>query len=195
MGQEFYKKMYSPKGLYTALYKGFRTMKYMKKSRESNQLTGDFIERIMLVVTEVNGCELCTYAHTKAALEQGVSNEEIQQLLSGDIEGITKEESVAIFFAQHYADTKGNPSKESWQRVIDEYGESKALGILGAIRMIMIGNIAGIPASAFKSRLNGKPIKKSNLGYEIIMLLCTILFIPIAFIHSVILNIFKVSII
>lgn len=195
MGQEFYKKMYSPAELYSALYKGFRTMKYMKKSREGHLLTEDFIERIMLVVTEVNGCELCTYAHTKAALEQGMSDEEIQQILSGDINGITKEESVAIFFAQHYADTKGNPSKESWQRVVDEYGESKALGILGAIRMIMIGNIAGIPASAFKSRLKGKPIKKSSLFYEIIMLLCTVIFIPIALLHSLAANIFRVAII
>jgi AhpD family alkylhydroperoxidase len=38
----------------------------------------------MLAVTEVNGCEMCSYAHTKMALEAGLSNDEIQQMLAGD---------------------------------------------------------------------------------------------------------------
>jgi len=31
MAQEFYKKIYKPNEFYTALYKGFRTIKYMTK--------------------------------------------------------------------------------------------------------------------------------------------------------------------
>jgi len=78
---------------------------------------------------------------------------------------------------------------------VKEYGKEKALGILGATRMIMIGNIIGIPFSAFRSRLKGKPIKKSNLIYEIGMMLSIIVFLPVAFKHSIISNVFKTAII
>ncbi|WP_416828929.1 carboxymuconolactone decarboxylase family protein [Ectobacillus polymachus] len=195
MGQEFYKKKYSAREFYVALYKGIRTIPYMVKNKRSKQISMEFIERIMLAVTEVNGCEICSYAHTKIALEQGMSNEEIQMLLSGNKEKVPEEEAPALLFAQHYADTKGNPSTESWQRIIDTYGKTKALGILGAIRAIMVGNVYGIPLSAFRSRLCGKPIQKSNFFYEITMILSILLFLPVALLHSLLLSLVKFPII
>jgi len=195
MAKEFYKKIYSAQELYVALYKGLRTMKYMLKNKKSKELTPDFIEKIMLAVTEVNGCEVCSYAHTKIALEHGMSNEEIQSLLSGNTGRIPDDEAIAILFAQHYADTRGNPTSDSWQRVVEVYGISKAMGILGAIRTIMIGNVSGIALSAFLSRLRGKPIKKSNFLYEISMILDCIIFSPVAFTHGLISDIFKMPVI
>lgn len=195
MQQELYKKFYSVGELYTALFQGMRTFKFLKKSKQSKQLSPHFIERIMLAVTEVNGCEVCSYAHTKIALEQGMDEKEIKQLLSGATDGIPDEEMKAIMFAQHYADTKGNPTKESWVRILSAYGEKTALGILGAIRMIMIGNSFGIALSAFKSRLKGKPIKKSSLFYELKMLLSLIPLLPIAMIHAMIAGLLKTPII
>ncbi|TCS82520.1 carboxymuconolactone decarboxylase family protein [Tepidibacillus fermentans] len=195
MEQKFYKKIYSVQEFYVILYKGLRTIKYMIKSKKSKELTPDFIERIMLAVTEVNGCEVCTYGHTKMALEQGMSNEEVQMLLSGITDGIPNEEVKAILFAQHYADSRGNPTVDSWKRIVEAYGTTKALGILGAIRAIMIGNAYGIALSAFRSRLRGKPIQKSNLLYEISMILSIMVFLPVAFIHGLISDILRIPII
>nr|WP_283248135.1 carboxymuconolactone decarboxylase family protein [Bacillus sp. FJAT-50079] len=158
-------------------------------------MSSHLIERIMLAVTEVNGCEVCSYAHTKIALEQGMSEEEIAMLLSGNTEGISNYEVMAIVFAQHYADTRGNPSREAWERIVEAYEMEKALGILGAIRMIMIGNIYGIALSAFRSRIKGKKIDKTNLLYEIKMIVSIILLLPAALIHSFILNLFNVPLI
>ena len=45
--------------------------------KKERQLSEHFIERIMLAVTEVNGCAVWSYAHTKMALEAGMTNEEI----------------------------------------------------------------------------------------------------------------------
>lgn len=104
-------------------------------------------------------------------------------LISGNMEGIPDHELTAVVFAQHYADTRGNPSKEAWERIVTAYGKEKALGILGAVRMIMIGNIYGIALSAFRSRLKGKKIAKSNLMYEIRMITSIIILIPVALIH------------
>lgn len=193
--QKLYNKFYNMKEAYLTLYKGLRTFKYMRKGIRSNQISPQFKERIMLAVTEVNGCEICSYGHTKYALEQGMSNEEIKSFLTGNPENISSDEMPAIIFAQHYADTKGHPSEEAWNRIVQEYGNGKALGVLGAIRMIMVGNAYGIAISAFKSRIKGKKVKQTSLFYELKIILSLIPALPIALIHSMISNLLKTPLI
>lgn len=181
------KKLYSVSESYWIYYNGIRTMHYMFNSKINKELSSKFIERIMLAVTEVNDCDLCSYAHTKWALESGMSNEEIQKILSGNMENIPADEAAAVIFAQHYADTRGKSTRESWEHIIGIYGISRARGILGSIRIIMIGNTLGIPWSSFFNRFRGKPDKRSSLQYELTMMLGTIL-IPVSFIHAIISN-------
>ena len=191
----FGRKLYSVYESYWILYKGLRTTKYMSKAKKADELSSEFSERIMLAVTEVNGCVACSYAHTKMALEAGMSNEEIQKLLEGVFDNVPEDEVAAVLFAQHYADTRGNPSKEAWERIVKIYGLRKAEGILGAIRMIMIGNAYGIAWSSFTGRFKGKPDKRSSVLYEISMVLATIFFIPIALVHALLSDLFGVPII
>jgi AhpD family alkylhydroperoxidase len=195
MVQVLYKNIYSLNEGYLSLYKGLRTARYLPRAKRNKLLSSQFIERIMLAVTEVNGCEVCSYAHTKIALEQGMSNKEIQMLLSGTAENIPRDEMQAILFAQHYADTRGNPTEESWMRIVDVYGQEKALGILAAIRMIMIGNVFGIPLSGLGTRLKGKPSGKTSVFYELSMILSFPILFPPAMVHGLILSIFKKPII
>lgn len=189
MEQELYKKIYSVKEGYHSLHKGLRTAKYLSKAKRNGLLSNHFIERIMLAVTEVNGCQVCSYAHTKIALEQGMSREEIKLMLSGTAENIPEAEMPAILFAQHYADTRGNPTEASWGRIVDIYGQEKAMGILAAIRMIMIGNVFGIPLSGLRTRLKGKPSGKTTLVYELSMILSFPFLFPAALLHGVVGNI------
>lgn len=191
---KFGKKLYSVRESYWIFYKGIRTMKYMFKAKRKKELNPKFIERIMLAVTEVNGCAICSYAHTKKALESGMSNVEIQKMLSGIIDDVPTCEVAAVMFAQHYADTRGNPTKESWQCIVEIYGISKAKGILGSIRSIMIGNAYGIAWSSFFNRLRFRPDQRSNLPYEVSMMLGTIL-TPISLIHALISDLFRIPII
>lgn len=191
---ELGKKLYSVQESYWILYNGMRTIKYVLKAKKNTNLSPKFIERIMLAVTEVNDCTICSYAHTKMAIESGMSNEEIQNMLSGVIDDVPADEVAAVMFAQHYADTRGTPTLESWRCIVEIYGISKAKGILGSIRTIMIGNTYGIPWSSFFNRLRGNPDQRSSLLYEISMILSTIL-IPISFIHALISDLFKKPII
>jgi len=191
---KFGKKLYSVQESYWIFYKGIRTMKYMFKSKRKKELSSRFIERIMLAVTQVNCCAICSYAHTKKALESGMSNEEIQKMLSGILDDVPNSELAGVMFAQHYADTRGNPTMESWQRIVEIYGISKAKGILGSVRTIMIGNAYGIAWSSFFNRLRGRPDPRSSLRYELSMMLATIL-IPISLIHALISDLFKIPII
>ncbi|WP_324292085.1 carboxymuconolactone decarboxylase family protein [uncultured Sphaerochaeta sp.] len=146
----------------------------------------EFMERIMLAVTEVNGCPLCSYAHTNLALESGMSNEEIQKLLSGDLEKIPLKELPAILFSQHYAESRGKPNLESWNRIVEIYGNQLALGILGAIRMIMMGNAFGIVLSSLQGRFKRNSNDQNPLFYELGMLLLFLPFLLISIPHRVI---------
>lgn len=188
MQDRFFKKIYSIGDFYWSLVLSFRGMEYLKLNKEKKLVSNQFKERIMLAVTEVNGCEACSYAHTKFALEEGMSQEEISSILSGEMGVIPEEETVAIFFAQHYTDQNGKSSKESWQRLVDEYGFEKSMVILAIIRMMISGNIYGIAVSAMQTRLKGKPSGKTSLFYEITMLISFILYLPLAAIHASIEN-------
>lgn len=183
---EFGRKLYSMGEIYTILYKGIRSAPLMSKAKRKGEMSSEFIERIMLAVTEVNGCPLCSYAHTKMALEAGMSNEEIHNMLSGVVEDVPETELQAVMFAQHYADSRGNPSKESWDRIMDSYGLIKSGGILGSIRAIMMGNALGIPWGSFLNRFKGRPDERSSLGYEIAVIVVGSLMVPIAIVHGLI---------
>jgi AhpD family alkylhydroperoxidase len=191
---KFGKNLYTVKESYWIFYNGIRTLKYFFRTRRNNEISPQFTERIMLAVTEVNNCAICSYAHSKRALESGMTAEEIQNMLSGIIDDVPDDEVAAIMFAQHYADTMGNPTRESWQRIVQIYGTSKAKAILGSIRMIMIGNTYGIPWSSFFNRFRGKADPRSSLQYELTMMLGTIL-VPVSFIHALISDLLKKPII
>ena len=157
------------------------------ENRKGKLLDEQFIERLHLAVTEVNGCAACSYQHTKMALRQGMGSEEINSFLSGGSGGdnfIKIEEAKAIMFAQHFADSKGIPKKYAYDTIVKEYGKTKAGIILGACQVILAGNMYGIPFSAFQSRLKGKTYKDSTLFYELGMLIAGIVCIPIALVHG-----------
>lgn len=187
------RKLYSIKESYVITYLAFRSMPKLRYAKKHDLLSQKFIERLMLAVTEVNGCEICSYAHTKMALEAGMTNEEIQNMLSGIKDDVPSDEILAVMFAQHYADYRGKPSKKSWESVLETYGLLKGNGILAVIRIIMLGNAYGIPWSSFFNRFKRKADKRSNLLYELGMIFCSIIFVPIALIHGLIAMIFRVT--
>jgi AhpD family alkylhydroperoxidase len=184
MAHEFYGRIYSPGECYRILREGIRTAAYLPAARRQGLMSRDFSERIMLAVTEVNGCEVCSWAHARMALAQGMSPEEIRSILGGDTAGVPAEEAPAVAFAQHYADARGRPGREAWQRLLETDGEARALGILGAARIMMIGNAYGIAWGSFARRLAGRPVAASSLPYEAAMLVALALFLPAALIHA-----------
>lgn len=187
-------RTYSIIEAYSIAYYAFLSMGKLRIARKEGLLNKHFIERIMLAVTQVNQCEVCSYAHTKIALEANMSNDEIQAMLGGVTDFAPKDELAAIMFAQHVAETKNHPSKEAWNQVISVYGKKKAFGILGAARIIMMGNAYGIAYSSFLNRF--KPNSKSQCGlfYEVSMIIASILMTPIAMVSGFIARALNVSI-
>jgi AhpD family alkylhydroperoxidase len=178
------KKLYGPSEGFRNLYKAIISLPDFKAGKRSGALDLKFQERIMLAVTEVNGCPLCTYVHTRIALEAGLADGEVVQLLEGALSHAPDQEKEALLFAQHYADSRGKYSKKAFDRIVETYGRKNARAILGAIRLIMVGNTYGIPMGSFSSRFGGDKSKKdsrSTFGYELAMLLTFVPFGIIAF--------------
>ena len=171
------RKRYSVREIYRITHLAARTAKAgPARSRCDRQSS----ERIMLAVTEVNGCELCSYAHARLALESGVSDAEVRALLGGVTSGVPDSELAGIAFAQHYAEARGHPDPSAWTDLVDQYGATRALCVLRAARMIMWGNALGIPLSSLRSRLQGSPDPDSSLAYEIGTPLGSLLITPLA---------------
>jgi len=179
-------RLYSLPEIYRISLAAMRTMPQFQAAKKLGEIDEQLIERIMLAVTEVNGCAICSYAHAKMALESGLSDEEIRNMLAGSSDDVPPDELQAILFAQHYADSRGFPSQEAWDRIVETYGLPKAKGILGATRTIMMGNVYGIPWSAFLGRLKGKPDQRSSLPYELSAMTGTMLMIPAVLVNALV---------
>ncbi|WP_405572594.1 carboxymuconolactone decarboxylase family protein [Winogradskyella sp. Asnod2-B02-A] len=182
--QTEFKKKFSLGEMYSAFVYLPRALLKMIANSKKQYVNNDFVKRLQLAVTEVNGCSICSYGHAKMALRQGLSGQEIISILSGENHLIKPEEAKAIMFAQHYADSRGHPKKYAYDVIIQNYGKKKARIILSAIQLITVGNMLGIPFSAFQSRLKGKPYKDSSLFFELGVLIMGILLMPIAFVHG-----------
>lgn len=179
-----FKRKFSLREMYGSFVYFPRAMGKMIGNNKSKLVDTHCVKRLQLAVTEVNGCPACSYQHTKMALAQGMSGEEISSFLSGGSDYIKPEEAKAILFAQHFADSRGYPKKYAYDSIVKEYGEKEARVILSAVQTMIAGNMYGIPLSAFQSRLKGKPYKDSSLFYELGMLIIGFLLLPIASIHG-----------
>ncbi len=179
-----YKRRTTPESLYRALLYSTRAAAALMGNRRRKVLSSQFIERIMLAVTEVNGCPACSYAHARIALREGLSPDEIVGFLSGDSGFTAEHEAYGILFAQHYAETGGYPDRAAYERLTGAYGERGARVILSAAQIMTAGNMVGIPFSALASRLQGKPYRESSLGYELGMQLLAFLMMIPAMLHT-----------
>lgn len=168
--------------------KGFVMLRTSKKSRIINK---KFKERIMLAITEVNGCSMCSFVHTKLALQIGMSKEEIKQILDGDTSDIPLDDAVAVLFAQNFAYSKENPSVEAIRRIVEEYGVKKSELILAASNMITFTNGMGTSMDYLYERMKFKRNKKSNILLELFNPLLSMSLFPVMVLYFFVLHLIK----
>ena len=175
-------RRFSLREIYQITHDAMLTMRNFRTFRKAQG--NQWASRIMLAVTEVNGCAVCAYAHAKVALDTGMNREEVRHLLGGVTEGAPDKELAALGFAQHYADTRAHPDQQAWDRLVEIYGLETSLGVLGATRMIMMGNALGIPLSSLRARLKGNRHPNSSLAYEVGTILGSAVVLPVAVLHA-----------
>ncbi len=106
-------------------------------------IDAEFRERLMLAVTEVNGCRYCSYAHARTALTAGLTAADVDALARGELGGAPPEQIPALLYARHWAEADARPDPEVRRRVLETYGETKARDIELALHVIRVGNLMG----------------------------------------------------
>jgi len=118
-----------------------------------------FRTRLMLAVTQVNGCRYCSFYHARVGLQEGLTQDEIDALLAGispDMgDTIPEDQAVALFYAQHWAETHGMPEAAANERLFDTYGSALAEQIQMLLRAISMGNLMGNTLDYVLFRLHG----------------------------------------
>ena len=120
-----------------------RGRRQSKGSKSGMVIDVAFRERLMLAVTEVNGCRYCAYAHAKMALTAGLTESDITALAEGDLRGSPPGQIPALLYAQHWAETDADPDPEVRRRVLETYGRSMTDSIELSLSMIRVGNLLG----------------------------------------------------
>jgi AhpD family alkylhydroperoxidase len=121
----------------------------------SGEISPAFRERLMMVVTEVNGCRYCSAYHSALSVRAGVSTDELRTLLGGEIpQDSPAEELPALAYAQHWAQNDARPEPDAHRGLVETYGEEKAAMIDLILRMIRAGNLAGNSWDWFLDRIS-----------------------------------------
>jgi len=153
------------------------TRRLPKEKRISRQ----FVERIMMAVTEVNGCRYCSYFHTRVALQSGMEKSDIQNILSGCFDDAPEEEIPALYFAQYYAESGARPDPEAVTCLAENYGEETAREIIAYTRAIMVGNAWGNMFDSLLYRIRGKSNREVTFADEIGVMFGPFIMIPALF--------------
>jgi AhpD family alkylhydroperoxidase len=131
-----------------------RDRRQIRQAMRSQELTSAFRERLMLAVTSVNRCRYCSYAHSKMALNAGLSADEVADLCGGIFESCPADEVPALLYAEHWAETNAMPDSEARQNAVDRYGEKLLSEIEVVLRMIRMGNMYGNLWDRFLHRIS-----------------------------------------
>lgn len=178
MPAHFNKRIYTVASFRAAVRDIFDHLDDLQAAARGGRIDRAFAERIMLAVTQVNGCRYCNWGHTRAALSAGVTADEIQRIMERDFGALDAREVTALAFAQHYAESGGSPDPAAWQRLVEIYGADGARDIMAYIRMITMGNLLGNTFDALLSRTVGRPAQSSSLWQELGVLLGSVIIMP-----------------
>ena len=164
------------------MWRASRSIPLIRSWKKSKRINKAFRERIMLAISGVNGCAMCSFVHTKIALAEGISAEQIKQVLGGDFADIPEAEAVGVLYAQSYAAGKEVIDTASYQRLVDEYGDAKAHCIQQVCQIITFTTVMGITLDGLKQRLTFKK-SHNNFFSEVLILLMIFTLFPFMFLY------------
>ena len=183
--QRFMKRLYKPGEFSRLLWDLVSSAGATRGLPEKERISKKFQERIMMAVTEVNGCRYCSYFHTRVALGAGMDRSEIRRVLEGDFKDAPQDELAALYFAQYYAESGGSPDEEALRCLREQYGDRRSAAVLGYIRAIMVGNAWGNMLDSLRRRLAGKGCEEISLGDELGVIFGPFVMIPVLLVRKI----------
>jgi len=183
MRHGFDKRIFNGKSLIDDIAFLLLHMPSIVRALRKGQVTRIFMEKIMTIITAVNGCIYCSWFHAHQALSSGMSELQVKGLFDLQFDSdATGFELIGLLYAQHYAETNRSPDNEMDEKLVQFYGERTAFDVLLFIRMIFFGNLAGNTWDAALSRFRGHPAEHSSAAFELLyLLLAAPVMIPLMF--------------
>lgn len=136
-------------------------------------------EEVMLAVAEANACGLCTLAHRRWALAEGVSDEELAAIESRDADRFDRRTWAAIAWAQARtrADLEPVPT-ELEAEVARHYDDKERADLELVTRAMGMANRSANTFDALRERLRGRPVPGSRVADELLVGSAVALSIP-----------------
>jgi AhpD family alkylhydroperoxidase len=157
------------KDFFTALSRMVQGTKFLKQAADGKRIAPALAEKIMLAVTSVNECAYCSYLHTQTALAAGVEEKRIREILSGAFDNGNPQETIALLYAQHWAESRGATAEQARTRLAEYYGPDLASQIEGYLRIIYMGNMCSNTTVFFEDK---SVPKTGKAGLLPVYLLC-----------------------
>ncbi len=151
----FKRRVYSVLGFFLDILKVLKKPGLAIRAGLGDAVSSRFRQRLYLSVIAVNGCRYCTYLHTREAMHAGLSQEEINRLLTGGIENVPMDEAKALLYAQHWADNNGQPDWQARADLVEAYGKQNSRAIEMVLLLIQIGSLSGNSFDYFLYRISG----------------------------------------
>lgn len=150
MKEEHLKTLQGPGEYFHLFGKTFKAMSGLGKIPKEARVPPDLTERISLAVSGVNSCAFCSWLHAKKALELGFSEADVEGMLQGDLSALNKAEAAVVLYAQHWADTDGNPSEEARHGLEEFWTEATIRSVEAFILSTYFGNLCSNTVVAFR---------------------------------------------
>jgi AhpD family alkylhydroperoxidase len=128
-------------------------------------------EKVIVAVAQANACRMCEHAHTRMALEAGVTDAELAALEKMDEQRLDRRTWLALAYARERATANFPPGSDpKTRRALDEeLGPQTVRDVEDVARVMTIANRVANTLNALSDRLHGRPVPGSRLADELII--------------------------
>ncbi|MBX7158857.1 MAG: carboxymuconolactone decarboxylase family protein [Acidimicrobiia bacterium] len=127
-------------------------------------------ERIMLSVSQVNGCKYCCYVHTHWAQLEGASDEELARLDGLDPDSFDRDEWLAMSYAVSLAEGDfTHMGSELADEIERRSGSQRRDDVETIARVMTFANLMANTLDAFIGRLKGAPDPDGRVLDEVLI--------------------------
>jgi AhpD family alkylhydroperoxidase len=142
-------------------------------------------EQIIVAVAQVNACRMCEHAHTRMALEAGVSDAELAALENMDESAFNRRDWLAIAHARERTQAKFAPVLEdaSHEGLSEALGTQALRDVEAVARVMTVANRIANTLNALSDRWRGRPVPESRLFDELVI---NVVFLPGAWLGTLV---------
>ena len=142
-------------------------------------------EQIIVAVAQVNACRMCEHAHTRMALEAGVSDAELAAVENMDESAFDRRAWLAIAHARERTQAKFAPPvvDASHDGLREALGAQTLDDVEDVARAMTVANRIANTLNALPDRWRGRPVPESRLFDELAI---NVLFLPGAWLGTLV---------